>query len=57
MSWRVLLTRQAQKAALKLASSSPALKNKAQQLLELLAVDPFQQPPPFEALVGDLQGA
>jgi toxin YoeB len=57
VSWRVLLTRQAQKAALKLASSSPALKNKAQQLLELLAVDPFQQPPPFEALVGDLQGA
>jgi Txe/YoeB family toxin of toxin-antitoxin system len=57
VSWRVLFTRQAQKDARKLASSSPALKNKAQQLLELLAVDPFQQPPPFEALVGDLQGA
>ena len=57
MSWRVLFTCQAQKDASKLASSSPDLKNKAQQLLELLAVDPFQQPPPFEALVGDLQGA
>jgi len=57
VSWRVLFTRQAQKDARKLASSSPALKNKAQELLDLLAVDPFQQPPPFEALVGDLQGA
>jgi toxin YoeB len=57
VSWRVLFTYQAQKDASKLASSSPDLKNKAQQLLELLAVDPFQQPPPFEALVGDLQGA
>ena len=57
MSWRVLFTRQAQKDARKLASASPALKEEAQQLLTLLADDPFTQPPPYEALVGDLRGA
>ena len=57
MSWRVLFTRQAQKDARKLASASPELKEKAQQLLTLLADDPFTQPPPYEALVGDLRGA
>ena len=57
MNWRVLFTRQAQKDARKLASASPALKEKAQQLLTLLADDHFTQPPPYEALVGDLRGA
>ena len=57
MSWRVLFTRQAQKDARKLAATTPALKAKAQRLLELLADDPFAQPPPFEALLGDLSGA
>jgi Txe/YoeB family toxin of toxin-antitoxin system len=57
VSWRVLFTRQAQKDARKLASASPALKEQAQQLLTLLADDPLRQPPPFEALVGDLRGA
>ena len=57
MSWRVLFTRQAQKDARKLAATTLALKAKAQRLLELLADDPFAQPPPFEALVGDLRGA
>ena len=57
MSWRILFTRQAQKDARKLAATTPALKAKAQRLLELLADDPFAQPPPFEALVGDLRGA
>ena len=57
MSWRLLFTRQAQKDARKLAATTPALKAKAQRLLELLADDPFAQPPPFEALVGDLRGA
>ena len=57
MSWRVLFIRQAQKDARKLAATTPALKAKAQRLLELLADDPFAQPPPFEALVGDLRGA
>ncbi|MFN4865718.1 MAG: Txe/YoeB family addiction module toxin [Cyanobium sp.] len=57
MSWTVLFTRAAQKDARKLVSASPALKSKAQALLELLAVDPYQNPPPDEALVGDLRGA
>ena len=57
MNWRVLFTREAQKDARKLASATPALKDNAQQLLQLLAEDPFRQPPPFEALVGDLRGA
>lgn len=57
MSWSVLFTKQAQMDARKLASASPALKVKAQELLNLLAQDPYQQPPPYEALVGDLRGA
>jgi toxin YoeB len=57
VSWTVLFTKQAQKDAQKLASASPALRQKAQTLLELLAEDPFQQPPPVETLVGDLRGA
>ncbi|MEY4807420.1 MAG: hypothetical protein RLZZ206_1809 [Cyanobacteriota bacterium] len=56
MSWTVLFTKQAQKDARKLASASPALKQKAQALLDLLAADPYQQPPPYEALVVDLRG-
>ena len=57
MSWTVLFTKQAQKDARKLAFASPALKQKALALLDLLAADPYQQPPPYEALVGDLRGA
>lgn len=57
MTWTVLFTKQAQKDARKLASASAALKQKAQGLLDLLRADPFQQPPPYEALVGDLRGA
>ena len=57
MSWTVLFTRQTQKDTRKLASASPALKQKAQVLLDILAVAPYQQPPPYEALVGDLRGA
>ncbi len=56
MSWTVLFTKQAQKDARKLAFASPALKQKAQSLLDLLAADPYQQPPSYEALVGDLRG-
>ena len=56
MSWTVLFTKQAQKDARKLASASPVLKQKAQALLDLLAADPYQQTPPYEALVGDLRG-
>ena len=53
--WRVVFTRQAQKDAGKLAAAG--LQSKAQTLLDLLAVDPFQSPPRFEKLVGDLAGA
>jgi len=53
--WQVVFTRQAQKDARRLASSG--LRPKAEQLLALLANDPFQKPPPFEKLVGDLKGA
>lgn len=55
MSWRVVYTKHAQKDAKKLAAAG--LKSKAQALLAILAVDPFQSPPPFEKLVGDLTGA
>ncbi len=55
MNWQVVYTKQAQRDAKKLASSG--LKSKAQELLAILAEDPFKRPPPFEKLVGDLAGA
>lgn len=55
MSWKVLYTSQALKDAKKL--SAAGLRKKAEGLLELLAVNPFQNPPPYEKLVGDLEGA
>lgn len=55
VGWEVVYTKQALKDAKKLAASS--LKPKAQELLAVLAIDPFQNPPPFEKLVGDLVGA
>ena len=55
MNWELVYTRQAQKDAKKLASSN--LKDKAQALLDLIKVNPFQNPPPYEQLVGDLSGA
>lgn len=53
--WRLVYTKQAQKDAKKLASSG--LRTKAEAILKILAADPFQTPPPFEKLVGDLRGA
>ncbi|WP_068817445.1 Txe/YoeB family addiction module toxin [Phormidesmis priestleyi] len=55
MSWNLVYVKQAQKDAKKLASSS--LQNKAQALLDLIQANPFQNPPPYEKLVGDLEGA
>ena len=55
MSWRLLYTKQAQKDAQRLAAAG--LKPKAQELLSILADDPFRTPPSFEKLVGDLRGA
>lgn len=53
--WQLYYTKQAQKDARKLASSG--LKNKAQELLSIIETDPYQNPPPYEKLVGDLSGA
>ncbi len=55
MSWQVVFTKHAQKDARYLASAG--LKSKAQALLALLASNPFQTPPAYEKLVGDLAGA
>lgn len=55
MSWRVVYTRHAQKDAKKIAKSN--LKNKAKELISVLEQDPFQTPPQFEKLLGDLEGA
>ena len=55
MSWRLVYTKQAQKDAERLAAAG--LKPKAQALLAILAENPYQTPPPFEKLVGDLSGA
>jgi Txe/YoeB family toxin of toxin-antitoxin system len=55
VTWRLVYTRQAQKDARKLAEAG--LKDKAVALLEILETNPFQTPPPFEKLVGDLAGA
>jgi toxin YoeB len=55
VSWRLIYTKQAQKDAKKLASSK--LKEKAEELLVVLKKNPFQNPPPYEKLVGDLLGA
>ena len=55
MSWQLVFSKHAQKDAKKLTAAS--LKPKAQELLAVLANDPFQNPPPYEKLVGDLSGA
>jgi Txe/YoeB family toxin of toxin-antitoxin system len=55
VSWEVVFSRHALKDAKKL--SAAGLKTKAQELLAVLAADPFQNPPPYEKLVGDLAGA
>ncbi|MDO9236268.1 MAG: Txe/YoeB family addiction module toxin [Aquabacterium sp.] len=55
MSWEVVYAKHAQKDAQKLAASG--LKAKAQELLTIIKENPFQNPPPYEKLVGDLSGA
>ena len=55
MSWHLVYTAQARRDARKLAAS--ALRERAEELLELLRKDPFQTPPRFERLVGELRGA
>ena len=55
MSWRLVYTSQARRDAKKLARSG--LKPPAERLLAILSKDPYQTPPPYERLLGDLAGA
>jgi Txe/YoeB family toxin of toxin-antitoxin system len=55
VKWRVVFTRQAQKDARNISASG--LRDKAENLLNILSENPFQSPPPYEKLVGDLSGA
>ncbi len=53
--WALYYTKHAKKDAKKLTSAG--LKSKAQDLLEIIKTDPYKNPPPYEKLVGDLEGA
>jgi Txe/YoeB family toxin of toxin-antitoxin system len=55
VKWRIVYTGQAQKDAKKIATAG--LRQKTEKLLEILSENPFQTPPPFEKLIGDLSGA
>jgi Txe/YoeB family toxin of toxin-antitoxin system len=55
VTWNLVYSKFALKDAKKL--SAAGLRDKAQTLLDLVEVDPFQNPPPYEKLVGDLKGA
>ena len=55
MAWRVLFTKQAQKDARKIAAAG--FREKAEMLLAILGENPLRNPPPYEKLVGDLEGA
>jgi Txe/YoeB family toxin of toxin-antitoxin system len=54
VTWRLVFTKQAQKDARKIAAAG--LKPQAGHLLDILREDPYQNPPSFEKLVGDLSG-
>jgi len=53
--WKVVFTKQAQKDAKKL--STAGLKSKAEEIIDILKINPYQNPPSYEKLVGDLSGA
>jgi Txe/YoeB family toxin of toxin-antitoxin system len=55
VKWRIVFTKQAQNDAKKLTAAG--LRSKAERLLDILRENPYQTPPPFEKLVGDLAGA
>jgi Txe/YoeB family toxin of toxin-antitoxin system len=55
VKWKIVYTRQAQKDAKKIDAAG--LKPKAEKLLTILSKNPFQTPPPYEKLLGDLSGA
>ncbi len=53
--WKIVYTRQARKDAKKISASG--LRPQTERLLEILEENPYQDPPPFKKLVGDLEGA
>jgi Txe/YoeB family toxin of toxin-antitoxin system len=55
VTWALIFTKHAQKDAQKIVASG--LKAKTQELLDIIQENPFQNPPPYEKLVGDLKGA
>ncbi len=55
VKWRIVYTRQAQRDAKRI--SEAGLREKVEKLLEILSKNPFQTPPPYEKLIGDLSGA
>lgn len=55
VKWRLVYTKQTQRDAKKLKSSG--LKEKAEELLKIIEKDPFQNPPSYENLLGDLSGS
>jgi toxin YoeB len=55
VKWKLFYTKQAQKDAKKLSSSG--LRTKAEYVLSILENNPYQNPPPYEKLIGDLSGA
>ena len=55
VKWKIVFTKQAQRDARKIAAAG--LRPKAQKLLDILSENPFQIPPPYEKLIGDLSGA
>ena len=54
VTWKLYFSKHAQKDAAKLTAAG--LKDKAEELLELLGKNPYCTPPPYEKLVGDLAG-
>jgi Txe/YoeB family toxin of toxin-antitoxin system len=55
VNWRIVFTKQAQRDVKKIVASG--LRTKTESLFEILAKNPFQTPPPYEKLIGDLLGA
>ena len=55
MTWQIYFTKQAQRDAKKISAAD--LRSKAEELLNILRVNPFKKPPPYEKLTGDLTGA
>ncbi|MDH1975666.1 Txe/YoeB family addiction module toxin [Aliarcobacter butzleri] len=55
VNYKLIYTKQAGKDAKKLSNSG--LKSKALELLEIISLNSYQNPPPYEKLIGDLNSA